>query len=332
MKLLCLILAAISMASACTLRGFRPPPDLEEEYTSQVSPTLAQVRQALAECGFSQPLRQKGGESLDNARARVNECMFLRGFYFKSGDGGYCSDPNYRAKLPACANAPIRSRYSYYGQAPSEHEQRKLDQDMANAIKKYKAEEARSVELSFGEESVRFLNPAKLSNERTMQDGSDCNAYQKAIAFSGTGQLDKEKYQSVECMLAKGYPLEDGKGRCNWPGWREQLSVCAPYAAAYAEDQNRVYNTFKTEGWPYISFIFVNPQKHVMRRVRLDMDQCWSEGTADFRTDWTARRIQALECMQTRGYQFVLEQPNFSCKNVDYKKSSICLGQAKSSD
>lgn len=70
--------------------------------------------------------------------------------------------------------------------------------------------------------------------------------------------------------------------------------------------------------------MFKNPQKHAMRLVRLDMDQCWSEGTSDFRTDWTARRIQAIECMQAKGYQLVLEQPNFSCRNVDYKNSSIC--------
>lgn len=116
MKLLYLMLTNATMASACTPRGFRPPPDIEETYTSQARPTLTQIKQALADCGFSRPLQRIDGESFDNARARVNECMFLRGFYFKSGDGGYCSDPDYRAKLPACANAPVRPQNSYYGQ------------------------------------------------------------------------------------------------------------------------------------------------------------------------------------------------------------------------
>ncbi len=114
MKLLCLILAAASMATACTPRGFRPPPSDEEAMTSKNRPTVPQVRQALNECGDL--LQKLAGESQTNADARVIECMFQKGFYFKSGWGGPCSDPYYRAKLPACQNAPIRSRNNYYGQ------------------------------------------------------------------------------------------------------------------------------------------------------------------------------------------------------------------------
>lgn len=116
MKLLCLMLAAASMASACTPRGFRPPPSDEEAMTSKNRPAVAQVRQALNECGDLQPIKRQEGESLDNARTRVVECMFQKGFYFKSGWGGPCSDPSYRAELPACQNAPIRARNNYYGQ------------------------------------------------------------------------------------------------------------------------------------------------------------------------------------------------------------------------
>ena len=114
MKLLYLVLAAASMASACTPRGFRPPPSDEEAMTSQTRPTVTQVRQALNECGDLQPKRE--GESQTNANARVIECMFQKGFYFKSGGGGHCAVPDYRAKLPASVNAPIRSRNYYYGQ------------------------------------------------------------------------------------------------------------------------------------------------------------------------------------------------------------------------
>ncbi len=116
MKLLCLILAAACMGAACTPRGFRPPPDIEETYTSHARPNLTQIKQALAECGFSRPLQRIDGESFDNARAKVNECMFFHGFYFKSGDGGYCSNPYYREKLTACQNAPARPQNGYYGQ------------------------------------------------------------------------------------------------------------------------------------------------------------------------------------------------------------------------
>lgn len=336
MKSLYLVLVVTSLVSACTPTGLRSPgPSNEYAWTNRDGATPEQVRPELLQCGNGRDFSnfiQLDGESLDNARARLQECLFAKGFFPKSGDGGYCSDRDYREKLPACANAPIRSRNNYYGQTPSEHEQRKLDQDMADAIKKYKAEKARSVELSFGKESVRFLNSEKLSNERTMQDSSDCNSYQKAVKSSGNELLQKEKYQAVECMLAKGYPFEDEKGLCKLPVWRDQISVCAPYAAAYAKDQKRVYDTFKTESWPYVRFTFENPQKYAMRRVRSDTDQCWSVATSDFRTDWTARRIQAIECMQAKGYQLVLEQPSFSCRNVDYRRSSICMGQGKSSD
>lgn len=80
MKLLCLMLAAASMASACTPHGFRPPPSDEEAMTSKNRPAVAQVRQALNECGDLQPIKRQEGESLDNARTRVVECMFQKGF------------------------------------------------------------------------------------------------------------------------------------------------------------------------------------------------------------------------------------------------------------
>ena len=116
MKYLYLALVVTSLVAACTPRGFSPPPSSEELFTSGGHPTVNQVRKALDDCGDSQPIQRKEGESLDNARARVVECMFSKGYYYKSGYGGYCSNPDYRAKLPACANAPIRSRNNYYGQ------------------------------------------------------------------------------------------------------------------------------------------------------------------------------------------------------------------------
>lgn len=116
MNLLYLALFVACLFAACIPRGFRPPPSDEEAFTSKNHPTVNQVRKALNDCGDSQPMQRKEDESLDNGRARVVECMFSKGYYFKSGSGSYCSNPDYRVKLPACANVPIRSRNNYYGQ------------------------------------------------------------------------------------------------------------------------------------------------------------------------------------------------------------------------
>lgn len=77
---------------------------------------MYQVRQALDDCGNAQPLERKHGETSDNASARIIECMFAKGFYFKSGWGGPCAIPEYQTELPACLNAPIRPRRGFYGQ------------------------------------------------------------------------------------------------------------------------------------------------------------------------------------------------------------------------
>lgn len=117
MKLRFLIFIALSLVSACTFEGLRSPgPSGESAWSGKNNPSLHQLRQALDECGDSQPIKKREGESLDNARARAEECMFTKGFYVKSGSGGYCSNPDYRTELPACLNTPIRSRHSYYGQ------------------------------------------------------------------------------------------------------------------------------------------------------------------------------------------------------------------------
>ena len=115
MKPVYLMLFIASMASACTPRGFSPPPDIEDTLTSRFRPTVDQIKKVLDECGHSQPLRKLKNESLDNARARVQECLFAKGYYFKSGYAGVCANPEYQTDLPACRNAPVRPRNSYYG-------------------------------------------------------------------------------------------------------------------------------------------------------------------------------------------------------------------------
>jgi hypothetical protein len=332
MRLLFLILTASSLLAACTFEGLRSPgPSGEYAWTNRNKATPAQVLPELEQCGGGhQVLNVKAGESTDNARARISECMFAKGFYIKSGSGGTCSSPLYRVELPACMNAPVRPSEGYYGQALSPKAQERLELEMANAIKKYKAEEARYVSLSFGVGGVSFRNPAKLSNERTLLDASDCNAFQKAVKSSDPALLQKEKFQSVECMLAKGYPIENEKWVCSWPGWREGISACASYAKAFAEDQKRVYDTVKTEDWPYVPFEFMNPKMKVMSIFRQEQLSCWKGKGQNNSKELEKLRIQGIECMLDKGY--VLSEPETQrlCRNVDYKNTlSSCLGLRK---
>jgi hypothetical protein len=328
MNLRYLILAVTCVITGCTLSGFKPPPNDEEALTHKSGPTVTQVRKALNECGDAES--RKPGENQSNFSARVVECMLQNGFYFKSGWGGHCSDPEYRAVLPACLNAPVRPRNGYYGQTPSEREQRRLDQDMANAIKKYKAEEARYVSLDFGAGGMSFGNPAKLSNERTMQDASDCNAYQRAVKSSDPGILQKEKNQSVECMLAKGYPLDDEKRVCNWPVWREGISACAAYAKAFAEDQKRVYDTVTIESWPIARYEFMNPERKVMSIFRQEQLGCWKGKERNDSNELNNILIQSIECMLDKGYVLSESDTQRLCRNVDFKNTlSSCLGVRK---
>ncbi|KZS14398.1 Uncharacterized protein APZ42_020256, partial [Daphnia magna] len=240
-----------SLLAACTFEGLRSPgPSHEYAWTNRNKATPAEVLPELERCGGGgrQVLNVKAGESTTDSEVRIDECMFAKGFYIKGGYGGYCSNPFYRITVPACQNVPIRSRNNYCGQTPSEREQRRLDQDMANAINKYKGEEALYISLEFG------------------------------------------------------YPLDDEKRVCNWPGWREGISACAAYAKAFAEDQLRVYETVKTESWPGWQYEFMNPERKVMSIFRQEQLGCWKGKGSNSNQDWTDLRIQSIECMLEKGY------------------------------
>lgn len=333
MRSLFLMLSICSLLGACTFEGLRSPgPSHEYVWTNRNKATPAEVLPVLESCGGGgrQVVIEKAGESTANANVRIDECMFAKGFYFKSGSGGTCSSPLYRVKLPACMNVPVRPSEGFYGQALSPKVQERLELEMANAIKKFKAEEARYASLSFGVGGVSFRNPAKLSNERTLLDASDCNAFQKAVKSSDPALLQKEKFQSVECMLAKGYPIENEKWVCSWPGWREGISACAAYAKAFAEDQLRVYETVKTESWPGWQYEFMNPERKVMSIFRQEQLGCWKGKGSNSNQDWTDLRIQSIECMLKKGYVLSESDTQRLCRNVDYKnKLSSCLGVRK---
>ncbi len=112
------MLTIVILTAACAPIGLRSPgPSNEYAWTNRNNAMPEHVLPELTKCGGGyQALSVRIGESTDNARARIQECMFAKGFYLKSGHGGYCSDPEYRPELPACQNAPIRPRNGYYGQ------------------------------------------------------------------------------------------------------------------------------------------------------------------------------------------------------------------------
>jgi hypothetical protein len=106
----------LSLIAACNLgRGFKPPPNANEGWTSKQNPSQAEINKAMIDCGVVELSNGAGLDNSENERAVRTECMFRKQFYMKSGWGGPCATPEFRARIPACANAPIRSRNSYYG-------------------------------------------------------------------------------------------------------------------------------------------------------------------------------------------------------------------------
>ena len=107
----CALVALISVG--CSTRGFRPPAEPWEEFVRQDRKvSFDEVKRELLSCGYA-PLSYGSlpDKSTDNDRAARIECMFAKGFFFGDGWGGICADPERRARLPACADAPIRPRY-----------------------------------------------------------------------------------------------------------------------------------------------------------------------------------------------------------------------------
>lgn len=84
MKPFYLTLVVASSVAACGLRS--PGPSDEYAWTNRNHATPEQVRPELLQCGngrnFSNFI-QMDGESLDNARARIQECLFAKGFFSK---------------------------------------------------------------------------------------------------------------------------------------------------------------------------------------------------------------------------------------------------------
>lgn len=122
MKRSFLMLILVCVTVACAPRGFSPPPEPYEEFAHKHKRvTVDEIKSSMIDCGYL-PEWGYAGQPEDDYQKRMNgkvirlECMFQKGFYFKDGWGGYCSEPEYRPKLPACLNAPIRPRQGYYGQ------------------------------------------------------------------------------------------------------------------------------------------------------------------------------------------------------------------------
>lgn len=118
MNRLYLHLSIAFVVTACNLgRGFKPPPNANslEVWGSRNGISQKTIDSAMTECGYTILEYGYGEDKTRNASAQRVECMFSKKFFFKDGWGGICSNPTDRGTLPACANAPIRSRNSYYG-------------------------------------------------------------------------------------------------------------------------------------------------------------------------------------------------------------------------
>jgi hypothetical protein len=111
-----ILILLLSFVAACNIgRGFRGPQDDNVSWTSRHFSSQQEIDMALYSCGVVGLSEGLGVDRSHNGRAIIEECMFKKKFYRESGFGGVCSLPSYRPELPACANAPIRSRNSYYG-------------------------------------------------------------------------------------------------------------------------------------------------------------------------------------------------------------------------
>jgi hypothetical protein len=106
----------LSLIAACNLgRGFKPPPNANEGWTSKQNPSQVEVNKAMITCGTTELSDGTGQDNSPTARVTRQECMFKKGFFYKSGWGGLCTIPEVRSSNTACATAPLRSRDSYYG-------------------------------------------------------------------------------------------------------------------------------------------------------------------------------------------------------------------------
>jgi len=333
MKTRFFLLIAASLVSACTFEGLRSPgPSDQFAWTNRNGATSDQVKIELMQCGdgfLPSNMKPRLGESADNARARQYECMFAKGFYIKSGSGGTCSDPEYRAELPACMHAPVRPREGYYGQALSPKAQERLELEMTTKVAAYRAREANSATLRVSW-NVRFSNPKKFTKGQSLQDAGQCTAVYTNAQKQALGSEIENDIKAFDCMLKKGYAFENEKYICDRPGWREGISACAAYAKAFADDQLRVYETVKTESWPYVQYEFMNPERKVMSIFRQEQLGCWMGKGSNSNQDWTNLRIQSIECMLDKGYVLSESETQRLCRNVDYKnKLSSCLGVRK---
>ena len=102
------------MLCGCTLRGFQPPPFAYDSFVDKdgVKIVKEEAIKKMTECGIDRPdVGRASSDKTENDIALRDECLFSKGLFNGTGWGGICADPERRARLPACTNAPIRPRY-----------------------------------------------------------------------------------------------------------------------------------------------------------------------------------------------------------------------------
>jgi hypothetical protein len=93
--------------AVCRDAPARPQRDYSAEWEKPWA-SRKDVLQAMKECGYIRFALGYGNDTSVNAFAAREECMFAKGFTYRSKWTGLCSEPEYRSSLPACKNAPLR--------------------------------------------------------------------------------------------------------------------------------------------------------------------------------------------------------------------------------
>ena len=92
-------LTAILVSSCAIREGFQPPPPMFKSYVKQGT-SEAETKQAMLECGYPNVFGG-GRQDTSNDVAIREQCMFKKGFTYRSGYQGICSLKNQNI-LQAC--------------------------------------------------------------------------------------------------------------------------------------------------------------------------------------------------------------------------------------
>lgn len=86
----------------CVAKFFQPPPPMFKSYTKE-NASEEQVKEALIQCGYPHIYGGDKDDTVNDVAQREN-CMFRKGFKYRSGYKGICSLQGKQA-IPACLSS-----------------------------------------------------------------------------------------------------------------------------------------------------------------------------------------------------------------------------------